>query len=84
MTDLIGYIKEFVMFGLAVIKNVYNFIMGLGFPMNVIAIVMILVAVFIIYQQSEHVVTSGVTRLMIGFIIVIAIAFGLIGFMFQG
>lgn len=77
---IIELIKGGILFAFAIVKNVGSFILGLGFPMSVIVIVLICVAFFIIYQQSEHVLTSGVTRFMISAIIVIGITFGLVTF----
>lgn len=77
---IIELLKSMVVAVFAVLKNIGSFILGLGFPMNVIVIVGICVVFFIIYQQSEHVITSGITRLMISAIVVIGIAFGLITF----
>lgn len=80
MEAIIELLKGLVLALFAVLKNVGSFILGLGFPMSVIVIIGICVVGFIIYQQSEHIFTSAVTRLMISAIVVIGIAFGLITF----
>lgn len=77
---ILELIRNVVMFGFAAAGKAGEFILGLGFPMSVIAIVLICVVGFLVYQQLEHMGTSSITAFMISAIIVIAITFGLVTF----
>lgn len=80
MGGIFEILEGMLAFGISALKTAGGFIFGLGFPMGLLVLLAICALFFFGYQQLEHIITSGATRMIIMGIIVGLIGFGLITF----